>query len=99
MALDTEKVHDFLRQRREDCHEEAISWFLQFEDYWERKLWHELTDALLEFFELEDSAPQRIPLFEIFIRSFAEKINQLKLVNLGLIAAEQCKGQPFRDMN
>lgn len=92
MALDLDTVHDILSQQREKAPDELVDFFLQFEDFWERKLWHELTNALLEFFDLSESAPQRKTLFDTFINTFAEKINQLKLVNLGLSAASQCKG-------
>ena len=60
MALDPEKVHDLLTDQREKSPEELEHFFLRFEDLWERKLWHELTNALLEFYELPESAPQRI---------------------------------------
>ena len=92
MALDLDTVHDILSQQREKSPDELESFFLQFEDFWERKLWHELTNALLEFFRLPESASQRKILYDTFIDSFAEKINQLRLVTLGLSAASQCKG-------
>ena len=62
------------------------------EDYWERKLWHELTDELIALYNHPASASQQIPLFTTFIKSFANKINQLKLVTLGLNAATQYTG-------
>lgn len=92
MSYDPEKVHDILLDQREKSSEELEHFFLQFEDLWERKLWHELTATLLEFYELPASAPQRIVLYDTFINSFAEKINQLRLVTLGLSAATQSKG-------
>ena len=92
MAFNFDTVHDLLSQEREKLPDELEHFFLQFEDFWERKLWHELTNALLEFFELPESITQRKTLYDTFISSFAEKINQLKLVTLGLSAASQCKG-------
>jgi len=50
-----------------------------------------LTDSLVEYFSIPASSPQRITLFNTFIKSFADKINALKLVTLGLRAAEQYK--------
>ena len=92
MAMDTDAIPNLLGDLRDQAPEELQEYFIQFEDYWERKLWHELTDKLIEYFEQPESAKQRIPLFETFIKSFANKINQLKLVTLGLSAATQYRG-------
>ena len=47
----------------------------------------------MEFYNNEQSAAQRIPIFENFVKAFADKINQLKLVTLGLNAASQYQGK------
>ncbi|KAJ8109671.1 hypothetical protein OPT61_g7294 [Boeremia exigua] len=94
MAMDTDTIPNLLGDARDQAPEELQEYFIAFEDYWERKLWHELTDKLVDFFEHPESAAQRIPFFETFIKSFANKINQLKLVTLGLSAATQFKGAP-----
>lgn len=93
MAMDTDTIPNLLGDARDQAPEELQEYFIAFEDYWERKLWHELTDKLIEFYDHPDSAKQRIPFFETFIKSFANKINQLKLVTLGLNAATQYKGR------
>jgi hypothetical protein len=90
--MEADKIPDFLADQRDQAPSEAQALFLNFEDFWERKLWHQLTDALIEFFRLPESAPQRLPIFKSFILSFADRINQLKLVSLGLMASTQCKG-------
>lgn len=92
MAMDTDTIPNLLGDARDEAPEELQEYFIAFEDYWERKLWHELTDKLIEYFDHPESAKQRIPFFETFIKSFANKINQLKLVTLGLNAASQYKG-------
>jgi len=92
MAMDTDAIPNLLGDARDEAPEELQEYFIAFEDYWERKLWHELTDKLIEFFDHPGSAKQRIPFFENFIKTFANKINQLKLVTLGLNAATQYKG-------
>lgn len=91
-AKDLEMIPDYLAEQRDAAPDDLQPFFLNFEDYWERKLWHELTDSLVEFYSHPQSAPQRINLFNTFVRTFAEKINQLKLVTLGLSAASQFKG-------
>jgi len=91
--MDVDTIPNLLADLREQAPDEVQHYYLNFEDLWERKLWHELTDTLLEFFKLPESASQRLPLFNTFIKSFADKINSLKLVQLGLSAATQCKGR------
>ncbi|CZR57522.1 related to 26S proteasome regulatory particle chain RPN9 [Phialocephala subalpina] len=88
MNVDT--IPDFLAEQSEAAHEDLQGLFLSFEDLWERKLWHQLTDALVEFFNHKESAKQRLDFYRKFILTFADKINQLKLVTLGLSAAGQC---------
>ncbi|KAF2008184.1 hypothetical protein P154DRAFT_418930 [Amniculicola lignicola CBS 123094] len=96
MAMDSDKIPNFLGDQRDQAPDDLQHFFIDFEDYWERKLWHELTDKLIEYFEDEDSEKQRIPIFETFIKSFSNKINQLKLVTLGLNAAAQYKDENER---
>lgn len=91
MNIDT--IPDFLGEQRDAAPEDLQHLFIAFEDFWERKLWHQLTDSLIEFFNHTESAPQRLPLYKTFILTFADKINQLKLVTLALGAATQCRGQ------
>lgn len=89
--MDPEIISNFLSEQREAAPEDLQQSFLTIEDYWDRKLWHQLTDVLVEYFNIPTSASQRLPLFRKFILSFAEKINQLKFVSLGLLAASQCQ--------
>ena len=95
LIMDPEVVQNFLSEQREATPEELQQSFLNIEDFWERKLWHQLTELLTEYFNTSASATQRIPLFKRFILSFAEKINQLQLVTLGLLAATQYAGLSF----
>ena len=88
MSSDT--IPDFLAEQRDAAPEDLQPLVLEFEDFWERKLWHQLTDALVEFFDKPASAPQRLQFYKVFILKFADKINQLKLVQLALKAASQC---------
>lgn len=90
MNIDT--IPDFLAEQRDVAPSDLQHLFISFEDLWERKLWHQLTDTLIEFFNNKESAPQRLPVYRTFILTFADKINQLKLVTLALSAASQCKG-------
>jgi len=57
MNVDT--IPDFLAESRDAAPADLQHLFISFEDLWERKLWHQLTDALVEFFDHEESANQR----------------------------------------
>lgn len=93
--MDPEVILNCLSEQRDAVHEDLQAIYLIIEDHWDRKLWHQLTDVLLEYFNSSASASQRLPLFQNFIISFAEKINQLKFVSLGLLTATQCSGLSF----
>lgn len=92
--MDLDTIPDFLAGQRDAAPADLQHLFLSFEDFWERKLWHQLTDALIEYFSNDESCPQRLPIYKSFILTFADKINQLKLVTLGLSASTQCRGKP-----
>jgi 26S proteasome regulatory subunit N9 len=94
--MSNDAIPDFLAEQRDEAPEELQPLVLDFENFWERKLWHQLTDALVKFFSHEDSAPQRLAFYKVFILKFADKINQLKLVDLALKAAEQCDSNEER---
>jgi len=92
--MNAEAIADFLAERRDVAPDELQGLILDLEDLWERKLWHQLTDKLLEFFNNPDSAPQRLAFYRVFVSKFADKINQLRLVDLALKAAETCQSEP-----
>lgn len=85
-------IPTFLADEREKADPDVLPMFLTFEDHWERRLWHQLTDSLLEFFRDSSSISHRLPVYNNFVLSFADKINQLNLVTLGLSAAGQIQG-------
>ncbi len=90
MNVDT--ISDFLADQRDSTPDELQDLVFEFETLWERKLWHQLTNQLIEFFNHPASAPQRLQFYKVFVLKFADKINQLKLVDLALKAATQCRG-------
>ncbi|KAI1136345.1 hypothetical protein F5Y05DRAFT_391048 [Hypoxylon sp. FL0543] len=94
--MSVDSIADFLADQRDETPDELQHLVIQFENYWERKLWHQLTDALIEFFANPQSEKQRLKFYKVFILKFADKINQLKLVDLGLKAATQCRDDQER---
>lgn len=91
-TMDVDKIPNYLDEQREAAPEDLQHYFLSFHDFWERKLWHELTDQLMAYFDDPQSGPQRISMYNTFIKTFADKISKLKLVHLGTLAAAECKG-------
>ena len=63
------------------------------EDLWERRLWHQLTLELEQFFVDPQSTGSRMRMFKEFVGSFEKNINQQKLVGLALLAKQECKGR------
>lgn len=90
--FDPETISNFLEDQRDNAPAEFQPLFIDLEDLWERKLWHQLTERLLEYFNQKESELVRLPLYNQFILSFADKINQLKLVKLALKANDEIEG-------
>ena len=90
--MDLDTIPNFLAEQRDAAPPELQPHFLSFEDFWERRLWHQLTEVLVKWFHHPASGPQRIPVYNTFVSSFADKINQLQLVTIGLCAATQHRG-------
>lgn len=90
--MSNDAIPDFLAEQYEKTPEDLQPLVLDFESFWERKLWHQLTNALVDFFDEEGSEDQRLDFYKVFIVKFADKINQLKLVELALKAADTYDG-------
>ncbi|EDO18923.1 hypothetical protein Kpol_1023p96 [Vanderwaltozyma polyspora DSM 70294] len=60
--------------------------FLQFEELYERKLWHQLTQSLILFFQDPKSVPLRLRVYDTFVTKFLDKINQLDVVEFLLLS-------------
>ena len=87
----TVDIPQFLSDERENAAPDLVPMYLEFEDFWDRRLWHQLTEALLKFFKDPQSAPQRLSVYNNFVLTFADKINQLNLVSIALEASTQIK--------
>ncbi|CAG79238.1 hypothetical protein B0I72DRAFT_133261 [Yarrowia lipolytica] len=89
MEIDND-VPTILATLRMEADPELAATFYSLEDLWERKLWHQLTDALAELYADPRSKPLRLRIFTQFIQVFERNLNQLKLVIFGVLAAAQC---------
>lgn len=56
------------------------------------RLWHQLTQLILDLFEEPESAPFQVRLFQSFVAEWEDKINKLSLVSIALQAAKQFSG-------
>ncbi|KAG7194791.1 26S proteasome regulatory subunit [Scheffersomyces spartinae] len=65
---------------------ELINVLYQLEDFYERKLWHQLTLSLDEFYALDESQPFRNKIYVLFISKFASNLNPLKVVDFVLLS-------------
>ncbi|CAG8592499.1 hypothetical protein C2G38_2091700 [Gigaspora rosea] len=83
-----------LNELRKQCPSGLQEYLNTFEDLYDRKLWHQLTLKIEEFFTEPTSGPYQIQLFQHFISDWESKMNKLKLVRLGLCVAKQ-----FSDYN
>lgn len=92
-----EATQSFLQEVFSQISEPLQADTLRLQDLWEQKLWHELTELLITIFNHPDSGPFRMAIYNKFVLQFADKINQLKLVDLALKAASQCQGAPAHD--
>ncbi|KAG1449453.1 hypothetical protein G6F56_008637 [Rhizopus delemar] len=87
-------VPQFLHETRQIVPAQLQSYFSTFEDYYERKLWHQLTLQILEFFKEPGSDPFKVPVFQKFVAEWEDKVNKLSLVTMAQQAASQ-----FPDLN
>ncbi|KAG4303961.1 hypothetical protein PORY_002614 [Pneumocystis oryctolagi] len=84
-------VNVFLESQKALMKDDLKKMVLVMQDLWERRLWKQLTDTLMEFFENPESEIFRMDMFKFFVISFSQNINKLKLVMLGLSASGQCE--------
>ncbi|KAF9522638.1 hypothetical protein CPB83DRAFT_864206 [Crepidotus variabilis] len=67
---------------------ELHPYFESFKSLYTRKLWHQLTKKLFEYFNNPKSTQYRVDVFQRFVRDFETKINQLKLAEMGVLVAK-----------
>ena len=60
-----------------------------------RRLWHQLTQKLFKFYDEPLARPFRVDVFDRFVRDFENKINQLRLVELGVKASKDIDSASF----
>lgn len=92
MDLDQSPI-EVLNELRKQCPPDLQEYLNTFEDLYDRKLWHQLTLKIEEFFSIPASGPFQVPLFQHFISDWENRMNKLKLVTLGLSVVKQFSGK------
>ncbi|GJE89121.1 PCI-domain-containing protein [Phanerochaete sordida] len=82
-------VDEYLTSALSATPAELHPFFTAFKDLHSRKLWHQLSIKLAEFFDHPLSRPYRVDVFDRFVRDFENKLNQLRLVEMGVKVARE----------
>ncbi|KAF8963313.1 hypothetical protein BDZ97DRAFT_1043520 [Flammula alnicola] len=81
-------LDDFIATALSATPAELHPFFESFRTLYTRKLWHQLTQKLFQFFDQPQAVPYRVDVFERFVRDFETKINQLRLAEMGVKIAK-----------
>ncbi|OBZ74457.1 putative 26S proteasome regulatory subunit rpn9 [Grifola frondosa] len=82
-------IDEFLTLAVLETPQELHQFFESFRSLYSRKLWHQLTLKLFEFFDYPLSKPYRVATFDKFVRDFESRLNQLKLVEMGVKVSKE----------
>ncbi|CCE65185.1 hypothetical protein TPHA_0K00510 [Tetrapisispora phaffii CBS 4417] len=80
------ELDTILSTLRLEADPELSTLFYQFEELYEKKLWHQLTQSLIQFFHDPKSVSLRLRVYDTFINKFIDKINQLSVVDFLLLS-------------
>ncbi|KAI5993264.1 hypothetical protein EDD15DRAFT_2267270 [Pisolithus albus] len=75
-------LDEFITKALTSTPPELHPFFEAFGTLYTRKLWHQLTLKLYEFFDDPRSQPFRVDVFHYFVRDFESKLNQQRLVEM-----------------
>ncbi|QEU62114.1 Rpn9 [Kluyveromyces lactis] len=85
----THEIDTIISTLKQEVNSELAPLFDDFEDLYERKLWHQLTEKLAIFFHDSKSESFRLRLYTQFVSKFIDKINQLNVVEFLLQALQE----------
>ncbi|KAJ8503310.1 hypothetical protein ONZ45_g10973 [Pleurotus djamor] len=91
MVVDPPKldIDDFTSKAISSTPTELHPFFESFRTLYNRKLWHQLTSKLFAFVDHPLTKPYRVDVFNIFVRDFEGRLNQLRLVELGVKVSKE----------
>ncbi|KAJ1506256.1 26S proteasome regulatory subunit [Coelomomyces lativittatus] len=77
-------------QAQKENRADLVDCFNQFEDLYEKKLWHQLSLQIDHFLTLLNIDHYLVPLYQNFVRDFEKKLNKLNLVaGIGVAVSRQ----------
>ena len=85
-------VSQFLLTLKSQTPDELKPTISQFEDFYDKKLWHQLTGILISFANQKSAAPLLLLVYSGFVKHWQSSMNKLSLVQFAAIAAVQCVG-------
>jgi len=59
------------------------------------RLWHQLTQKVDEFFDHPLAKPYRVDVYSRFVRDFEERLNPLRLAEMGIKISQDIDSAPF----
>ncbi|KAJ2066450.1 26S proteasome regulatory subunit, partial [Coemansia sp. S2] len=72
-------VTNYLQQQQREAPSELAHYFSEFEDLYERKIWHQLTKHVDTFINLPEAAAYRVSIYTEFVRDWQKHMNKVKL--------------------
>ncbi|CAK7900603.1 26S proteasome regulatory subunit Rpn9p [[Candida] anglica] len=92
MDLDTDVSTVLATLRSQTENADLVNLFYEFEDYYERKLWHQLTLSLGQFYNspITKDANIRTKIYDLFVSGISSKLNQIQVVDFLLSSFEDC---------
>ncbi|KAJ2779968.1 26S proteasome regulatory subunit [Coemansia javaensis] len=87
-------VSSYLQAQQRQAPAGLAARFAEFEELYERKVWHQLTKAVEAFINLPEAAPYRIGVYNEFVRDWQKHMSKVKLVLFALAAARQLDSIP-----
>ncbi|KAG5457641.1 MAG: hypothetical protein BJ554DRAFT_2289 [Olpidium bornovanus] len=85
-------VHAFLDTQKRTALPALATDLAAFEDLYDRKLWHQLTAVLDKYVAKPEARGTVLSIFNNFINTFQKKLNPLRYVMLGTVAAAEYEG-------
>nr|GAT57585.1 predicted protein [Mycena chlorophos] len=82
-------LDEFIAKANSSTPPDLHPFFDSFRTLYTKKLWHQLTLKLFAFLDHPLSKPYRVDVFEQFVRDFETKINQLRLVEMGVRVSKE----------
>ncbi|KAF8486999.1 hypothetical protein DFH94DRAFT_621657 [Russula ochroleuca] len=77
-------VEEYLTTAISSTPSDLHPFFESFQNLYSRKLWHQLTQKVDEFFDHTLAKPYRVDVFTRFVRDFEERLNPLRLAEMGI---------------